>query len=108
MTVDRSSGSRAVPPYAVRCVHADPRSMAEGHLHVTALETSDPDGGSTRWSLVQVIEAVREGERFMLREGGGEPAELSPTICARCSVATLGVEGDWQRLPICSDTGGSG
>jgi hypothetical protein len=65
--------------------------MSEGHLHVTAVETSDPDGGTTRWSLVQVIEA----------------AELTPTVCARCSVATLGVEGDWQRLPICSDARGS-
>ena len=107
MTANVSSEDHGVPPYTVHCVRADPGPMSEGHLHVTAVETSDPDGGTTRWSLVQVIEAVREGERFMLREGAGEPAELTPTVCARCSVATLGVEGDWQRLPICSDARGS-
>lgn len=107
MTVDRSLGSHAVPPYVVGCVHADARLMAEGHLHVTAVETIDPDGGTTRWSLVQVIEAVRAGERFTLREGAGEPAEITPTVCPRCSVATVGVEGAWQRLPICQDARGS-
>ena len=81
--------------------------MAEGHLHVTAVETTDPDGGATHWSLVQVIEAVRGGERFVLREdASAAPVELAPTVCPRCRMATLAVEpsGSWLRLPICPDT----
>ena len=84
--------------------------MAEAHLHVTAVETTDPDGGATCWSLVQFIEAVRGGEHFVLREGtSGEPVELAPTVCPRCRLATLSLEpsGSWLRLPICPDDGGS-
>jgi hypothetical protein len=108
MTARGSSRSDSVPPYAVRCVHTDLGPMAEGHLHVTAVETADPDGGLTHWSLVQVIEAVRAGERFALREGtSSDPVDLSPTVCPRCRVATLAVEpsGSWLRLPICPDDG---
>jgi hypothetical protein len=79
-----------VPPYSIRCIDLDPAARADGHLHVVAIETSDPDGGETRWSLVQVIEAVRDGERFILPQGdGGQPAELGPTVCPRCAMATL-------------------
>jgi hypothetical protein len=81
--------------------------MAEGHLHVTAVESSDPGGGRTRWSLVQVIEAVRGGERFVLREdASADPVELAPTVCPRCRMATLAMDasGSWERLPICPDS----
>jgi hypothetical protein len=106
MTARVSPSSDGVPPYAVRCVHADPRAMAEGHLHVTAVETSDPDGGVTQWSLVQVIEAVRAGDRFVLRDGtAADAVELGPTVCPRCQVATLAVgrSASLHRLPVCPD-----
>ena len=108
MSAEPSTRSNGVPPYAVKCVQADPAAMADGHLHVTSIETSDPDGGTTRWSLVQVIEAVRDGERFILREGDdGQAAELGPTVCPRCSVATLAPDpsASWLRLPICPEPG---
>ena len=84
--------------------------MAEGHLHVTAIQTVEPGGGMTRWSLVQVIEAVREGERFVLREATDpQGAALEPTVCPRCRMATLALEpsGSWLRLPVCPDSGSS-
>ena len=80
--------------------------MAEGHLHVTAVETSDPDGGVTHWSLVQVIEAMRGGERFVLRERtAADAVELHPTVCPRCQVATLaqGRSASILSLPVCPD-----
>lgn len=108
MSAEPSTTPDKVPPYALRCVQADPAALADGHLHVTSIETSDPDGGTTRWSLVQVIEAVRDGERFILREGDdGQAAELGPTVCPRCSVATLALDpsAPWLRLPICPEPG---
>jgi hypothetical protein len=80
--------------------------MAQGHLHVIAVETADPDGGTTRWSLVQAIEAVRGGDRFVLLEdGSAEPVELAPTVCPRCRLATMALDASasWERLPICAD-----
>lgn len=106
MNAEPSTRSGKVPPYELHCVQADPAALADGHLHVTAIETSDPDGGTTRWSLVQVIEAVRDGEQFILREGdAGQAAELGPTVCPRCSVATLALDpaASWLRLPICPE-----
>jgi len=105
MSAEASARSRGAPPYAVSCVQADPAAMADGHLHVTSIETSDPDGGTTRWSLVQVIEAVRDGEQFILREGEGQAVELGATVCPRCSLATLALDpsASWLRLPICPE-----
>lgn len=96
--------SGKLPPYAVRCVVLDPTAEADGHHHVTAIETSDPDGGETRWSLVQVIEAVRSGERFVSAETpDGRGTELGPMVCPRCSIATLSLaEGSELSLERCS------
>ncbi len=88
-----SVGADQVPPYEVACIELDARLEFGGHQHVTVIETSDPDGGRTRWSCVQVIAAIREGERFVVATGGdGEPALLEPGLCPRCPFATLLVD----------------
>jgi len=90
MDASTSGALGELPPYSVRCIDVDPVAEADGHYHVVAIETSDPDGGVTRWSLIQVISAVRDGERFKLDAGDGVQAvELEPAVCPRCSMATL-------------------
>jgi hypothetical protein len=77
-----------LPPYSVLRVHLDEARAADGHRHVDYVETVDPDGGETRWTSVEVIAAIRDGERFVLDEGEGHE-RLEPTLCPRCPMATL-------------------
>jgi len=85
----RSPGE--APPYVVVGLDQDPAATA-GHDHVTAIETRDPDGGSTTWRTIDVIDAIRGGERFVMEEGGqaGEFV-LEPAICPQCPRATVKV-----------------
>lgn len=81
-----------IPPYEVRRVETDPAAAAAGHHHVSGVETVDPDGGQTQWTLVQVIAAVRDGERFIMGGGqGGQAVDLEPSVCPRCRLVTLSV-----------------
>jgi hypothetical protein len=94
-----------IPPYSVRCVSVDAASEADGHFHVVGIETLDPDGGETHWSLVQVIAAYRDGGRFTAGTGqGGGTVELAPSVCPRCRLATLSPEPPTEglELPRCS------
>jgi hypothetical protein len=87
------------PPYVVTCLEVD-RGAGEGHEHVAAVETRDPDGGQTRWTTVQVIAAVREGERFVVGDSDDARTSLEPAGCPRCSTATLRVSpGDVEIAP---------
>jgi hypothetical protein len=87
----------------VVCVETDMAVKANGHDHVTAIETWDPDGGRTRWTLVQVITAVRDGEQFQAGKGGdGESAVLELAVCPRCPLATLLIDPPEMRPPACS------
>ena len=103
MSAIRPRGDRELPPYEVVCVQTDTGVKADGHHHVTAVETWDPDGGRTRWTLVQVIAAVRDGEVFRAGEGGdGQVAVLEPAVCRRCSLATLLVDPPSVQPAQCS------
>ena len=87
---------RGLPPYRVHCVQQD-ASGSDGHPHVSFIETRDPDGGQTRWSTVQVIVAMRGGERFLVADDGqGGETLLEPAVCTRCSTVTLAVD---PRVP---------
>lgn len=100
MDVPSSLNSDVLPPYSVRCLDLDPTGEADGHRHVQAIETWDPDGALTRWTLVQAIEAVRDGERFVMGGGAdGQLVELAPTICPQCAVATLAATSEVQPRP---------
>ena len=80
----------SVPWYVVLSIEKDHSVEGSGHSHVLGLATRDPDGGETHWTLVQVISAIRDGERFVVGEGPDEPgAEIDPTVCPRCPKATL-------------------
>lgn len=81
-----------LPPYSIRCAEMDPVAEANGHRHVVEVRTDDPDGGETRWTLVEVIAAIRDGERFMLGgDARGQAVAIEPTVCPRCHVTTLAV-----------------
>jgi hypothetical protein len=84
-----SPTAEELPPYQVTCVEVDQR-LGPNHPHVTFIETRDPDGGRTRWSHEQVLAATRQGERFVLAEGGdGTPAVIEPGLCPHCPRFTL-------------------
>ena len=102
MSHPAAPGIGELPAYRVVCVDTDLAARADGHDHVTAIGTWDPDGGRTRWTLVQVIAAVRDGEQFHAGKGGdGQDAVLEPAVCPRCPLATLVVDPPEVRLPAC-------
>jgi len=87
------------PPYVVARLDQDP-DTPDGHDHVTAVETRDPDGGSTQWRLVDVIAAMRDGERFVVDMVGHERASvLEPVVCPACPRATVKVGAGGERPP---------
>lgn len=86
-----ATGTRdSLPWYVVLSIEKDRGLEASGHSHVLGLATRDPDGGETHWTLVQVIAAIRDGERFVVGDIPNDPsAAIEPTICPRCPKATL-------------------
>ncbi|HEX7171657.1 MAG TPA: hypothetical protein VF365_03495 [Candidatus Limnocylindria bacterium] len=92
MSIDDARPAGEIPPYQVRRVETDPAAAAAGHHHVSGVATVDPDGGETQWTLVQVIAAVRDGERFVMGGGqGGQAVDLEPSACPRCRLVTLSI-----------------
>lgn len=90
---DRHAGvAGEMPPYVVGCLETDARLADDGHHHVKTIETRDPDGGQTRWTLIQVITAIRDGAAFSVNDGDDAVARLDPTVCPRCAMATLTIE----------------
>lgn len=90
MAAEDAQPGGAIPPYQVRRVETDPAAAAAGHHHVSGVDTIDPDGGETHWTLVQVVAAVRDGERFVMGgEQGGQAVDLEPSACPRCRLVTL-------------------
>lgn len=103
MNLPTPRGVDELPPYEVVCLHTDTESETDGHDHVTAIETSDPDGGRTRWTLVQVIAAFRDGEAFHAGRGSqGQTVVLEPAVCPRCPIATLVVNPPEARPSRCA------
>ena len=87
MELPRPQGS-GLPHYAVVLVQYE--DLTEGHEHVAYVDTLDPDGGQTRWSAVDLISAIRAGERFVVTIGGvATAATLEPSICPVCPLVTL-------------------
>lgn len=77
-----------VPNYAVVLVQYE--DLTDGHEHVAYVDTLDPDGGQTRWTAVELINAIRGGERFVVTIGGtATGATLEPSICPVCPLVTL-------------------
>jgi hypothetical protein len=102
MSAPTHRGVDELPAYDVVCMQTDTDS-AIGHDHVTGVETWDPDGGRTRWTMVQVIVAMREGEAFHAGTGSsGKTGVLEPAVCPRCPLATLVVDPPEARPPACS------
>jgi hypothetical protein len=85
---ETSARTDDMPPYEVVDVHyAD---VPGGHEHVAYVETSDPDGGETRWTQAEILAAVRQGERFVLTQGGVvTDTTLEVATCPACPQPTL-------------------
>ncbi len=78
------------PPYVVVRFENDPEAGV-GHDHVISIETRDPDGGTTSWQAVDVISALKEGERFVVEGTDGVEGILEPALCPSCPLATVKV-----------------
>ena len=87
------------PPYEVTCLEED-ESAGEGHSHVVAVETTDPDGGQTRWPTVEVIAAMRDGVLFTV--GESERSTLEAAVCPKCETATIAVGPGGAAIAPCS------
>ena len=70
----------SLPWYVVLSIQKDHAVEPSGHSHVLGLATRDPDGGEAHWTLVQVISAIRDGERFVVGEDPNDQgAAIEPT-----------------------------
>jgi hypothetical protein len=88
-TVAAAPGS-AGEPNRVWCLETDGGGEPDEHRHVVALEASRADERRQRRTTVQVIAAIRDGELFVVGDGGrGQAAVLEPSVCPRCHRATL-------------------
>jgi hypothetical protein len=95
-------GQSEPPPYVVVCFEID-SSAGEGHEHVLAVETRDPDGGTTRWGTSQAIDAVRAGERFVVDEEPEQPSTaFEPGICPGCATVTLAIGPGGTAVSPCA------
>ncbi len=52
------------PPYVALCFEYE-SDAPDGHSHVSAVRTQDPDGGETRWTAGEFVSALRSGEQFV-------------------------------------------
>ena len=76
--------------YEVLLIELDPIAHVDGHEHVTLVDISDPGGGHTRWTSVQVIAAIRSGAQFIVgADRDDRRAQLAPALCPVCPLATL-------------------
>ena len=86
------------PPYVVTCVVRE-RDAGDGHEHVLAVETRDPDGGRTRWATPEVVRALREGEEFLVDEDGS--SFLERASCERCAAVTVSISPGGTEIGDC-------
>ena len=98
-SLDRRAG-----PYAVWCIETDDDvGRTNDHPHVVALETKGVGGRALRWTVVHVIEAIRDGALFVVGDGGDQPMVLEPAVCPSCRRATLVTHpaAGLRELPAC-------
>ena len=73
------------PKHVVLCVDHQVVDEPTGHRHVVALEAAIEEGRTFRWTLVQVIAAIRDGAQFLVGGNGGEQTTLlEPVVCPHC------------------------
>ena len=92
-------------PHEVLCVEIREGAGKRGHSHVTAVVArSAAATEGRRWSIVQLVEAMRAGERFGVGESSGA-ATLRPAVCGRCPMLTIVSDPPdaLARLPACGD-----
>ena len=97
------AGSGAEPNW-VWCIETDGVAGPNGHRHVVAIEASGADERRSRWTIVQVIAAIRDGALFVVGGGGrAQAAVLEPSVCAVCQRATVVTDPPTalEMVPVC-------
>ena len=84
--------SKPAPPYVVSRIGVAPAESQPDHDHVKYVETQDPDGGATRWSVEQLSAAIRSGERFATIVKTGRESYVTIDPCPKCRLMTLHVD----------------
>ena len=93
------------PPHQAVCVEIRERSGDRDHTHVTAVLVRPAAGAEARrWSVVQLVDAIRAGERFEVGEASGV-AGLRPAVCGCCPMLTIVSDPPeaLARLSTCDD-----
>jgi hypothetical protein len=91
------------PTHQVLCIGWDRGRAADDHEHVRFVDTRDPDGSETRWNWIDVVSAIRDGAEFVVAaDPGVRRAVLEPTLCPKCSLATLDVHPTTARAESCA------
>lgn len=77
--------------HRVVCVEQVEGHRGEYHLHVAALETREGDGTGRRWGLVDIVTAMRHGDRFLAGTEARDGPQFEPMVCPSCGVVTLAI-----------------
>jgi hypothetical protein len=83
---------KPLPPYEVSRIGVTAAESRPDHDHVKYVETLDPDGGRTRWSIEQIIAAIRSGERFATIVKPGRESYVTIDPCPKCRLMTIQVD----------------
>ena len=99
-----TSNGQPPRPYLLHCVESSSLDGDGRHQHVIAIEAVGQDGEPVRWTLVEVIAAIRGGALFVAGGGQrGQAAVVEPTVCPSCPRLTLVTHpaGALVGLPEC-------
>jgi hypothetical protein len=100
-TYGAASFSRPGQRHEVVCLGIDDPAARASHPHVIRIDTLEDGGRRRRWSVIDVIVAVRRGERFFMGSG----IDVRPIVCRRCPMVTLATEPAEELLALerCAD-----
>lgn len=72
--------------YRIVCTVQEPASAPPSHQHIVAVGTGDdPNKAENRWSLDEVLAAMKKGDTFYTKGiNSGKTAEVEKYECSRC------------------------
>jgi len=82
--------------YRIVCTTQVPASKPPAHQHIVEVGTgTDPAKANKRWSLAEVIAAMRRSDTFYTQGvNSGKVAEVDPYTCPYCSVTHIRSRAD--------------
>lgn len=94
--------------YRITCTEQEPVAAPVSHQHIVRVGTGSDDGWSRKWTVNEVLTAMREGDQFYTQgKTSGKVAQVEPYTCTRCqrtyirSAADSVADNNLDNLPRC-------